>query len=920
MRFNAPFVSFNGGEIGKEVQGRTTIDGYGATASRLENILAEGAGPMTFRRGLKFCVASPTPSAYTHMHPFVYRLNQKYLLMFTDEELRIVENGGIVVRPNVDCNQIANGTFTGLAGWVNYSAGDSTAESGDQELILYCDGPNPAGIYQAVMTNEVGNPHHLDIQVRRGPVDIKIGISINGEEILETVTLRTGHHRLAFTPTASTFYIDLSSSVRRDVILKSITLALTGADLVLPTPWAAADLRSLRMRQDLNVMFIADGTQQRRRLERRGSSSWSLVLSDEKDGPFLTTNIDETIIVAPTTRQGNGQLLSSKPLWKPSDVGSLFKLTQNGQYAQRVLAGEDQWTQPVRVTGVGSARSLTWTTSGTWSATVRLQRSVGNDSTWEDVTNTSIDDGVFTTTSNTGSPFSYADGEDNSIIYYRVGIKTGQYTSGSANVTIFFPGGATDGIARITGYVANDTVDMEVLSPFAALSASSEWAKGAWSDILGWPKGTTIFDGRMWSGFGSKFWGSVSESFESQKAGDQPADAIARSISVGDQAPNVTWALSLSRLIIGCEGSEVVVRSNSLDEPLTTTSMTVREMSTYGSADVNPIKIDTRGVFVERSTRTPMELVYDPQVQDYIARPMTRMHRDIGRSGGIKQLAVARQPETRVFMVRGDGQCLVKLYDPGENVLGWSRILTPGASGAIESVAVLPNQGGEDEVYFMVRRTIEGATVRYLEQMDPMYIESAAAANCLDSYVRYEGAPANNIPVGFAAHLIGQGVKVWADGAYMGTNVINVSGQLTTPLASTKEAITVGLGYTGRYRSSKLAFGAKAGTAIGQQGRPASIVLLLLDAVTAGIRIGGAFNNRMVGISTYLGADSADADEGEAIVYDSGPGLIDATTRSIPLPNATSNDPRLCIEFHAPFPATLQGYTIGHHLDEKVRA
>jgi hypothetical protein len=272
------------------------------------------------------------------------------------------------------------------------------------------------------------------------------------------------------------------------------------------------------------------------------------------------------------------------------------------------------------------------------------------------------------------------------------------------------------------------------------------------------------------------------------------------------------------------------------------------------------------------------------------------------------QLAVARQPESRLFMVRADGQCLVKLFDPGENTLGWSRLISNGASGEIESVAVLPALG-EDEVYFIVHRVIDGVDVRYLEQMDPSYIADAESANCLDSYVRWESAGSTNLPSGFAQHLAGETVRVWADGAYMGENVIGATGMLTTALTQEKEVIVVGLYYEGRYRSPKLAFGAKAGTAMAQHGQPKSINLLLIDSVLSGIKIGGNFTS-MTGLAELQGD----------VVHDHGPGLIDElTTEAIGLDAGTSLDPRLCIKFEAPFPATLQGYVLPHHLDEMVK-
>jgi hypothetical protein len=751
-----------------------------------------------------------------------------------------------------------------------------------------------------------GDDHGLNIEVSAGPAVLRIGTTPGADDIFSETILRTGTHKLSFTPSGS-FWVDLSSSVRREVVVQSIAIASAG-DLVLRTPWATSQLRSLRMDQSLNVMYVTDGQTQKRRIERHGAASWSLTLSDEQDGPFGTPNTDETILVTPSTRVGNGTLTASKSLFRSSDVGSLLQITQNGQYQARVCNGADQWTSPaIRVVGVGTAREITWTVEGTFVGTVRLQRSVGNDSTWEDVR--SEEDGGFGegdagTWKTTGAgEFAFRDGEDNSVIYYRVGIKVGEYTSGSADVTIFFPGGATDGIARITGYTSDVLVSMEVLSPFSALTGSSEWVHGAWSDYLGWPRAVAVFDGRLWNGLESQFWGSVSEIYESHAAGDEPADAIARSVGVGAQAASIVWMLGLNRLLLGTSQSAadvspavvqtglVSVQASQLDEAVTATNLTVRG-------------VDAVGVYVDASGSRAMEIVWDGQSLTYRPRSLMRLHRDIGR-GGILQMAVAHRPDVRLFMVRADGQCLVKLYDRDENALGWCRLVT---DGTFESVAVLPAEE-EDEVYFLVKRTIDGQFVRYLEKLDSLYLESASASNRLDSYVRWEGSAATNVPAGTADHLIGETVKVWADGAYMGTNTVTEDGQLGTALGSAKAAITIGLSYTGRYRSSRLAFGAQAGTALGQKGRPSSIALLLLNS-TRQVQFGADFDTM----------DSLPDLSGDDVEHDAGPGLVDETTEFFPIPGGHTRDPRLCLKAEAPHPVTVQGYMLGFHLDEKVKA
>jgi hypothetical protein len=173
--------------------------------------------------------------------------------------------------------------------------------------------------------------------------------------------------------------------------------------------------------------------------------------------------------------------------------------------------------------------------------------------------------------------------------------------------------------------------------------------------------------------------------------------------------------------------------------------------------------------------------------------------------------------------------------------------------------------------------------------------------------VRYEGSAATNITVGLASHLVGRTVKVWGNGAYLGTNVINAAGRLTTALSTAVTPITVGLAYTGKYRSSRLALGAQAGTALGQRGQPSHIALLLLNS-TRMVEYGADFDTM-----DQLPELSGD------VTYDSAPGLVDDTTEFFAIPAGHSRDPRLCLRMQSPFPVTLQGYALGFHLDEKVR-
>lgn len=733
-----PYVSFNGGEIGQEVLSRTAIENYGATASILENIYPEAAGPMSKRPGLAFQVEL---GAEMYLRKWVYGVDQKYIMAFGDNTLKIIQDGGVIVRPAVS-SAITNGDFASAmgTGWNDASDNVGLATISGGLLRLAADGARRAIARQQVTTSSPGLTHALNISVLWGAVTLRIGSSSGGVQYIDNMVLRTGTHSIAFVP-VGTYWIDLWSTEDRLKLVSSCVVAPAG-DLTLTTPWLASNFTTLRFQQSKDVVYVAgvEGVN-KRRIERHGSASWSLVLSDEQDGPFETPNTDSSLTLQMNVTHGNGTLTCNRNYFDAGHVGALFQITQNGQVHTSTLVGGNQWTEPIKLTGSGDeGRTVRWTVTGTWTGTLTVQDSMDGIS-WSAM-QTGYD-GTQTTTSNGSYSFndhtSSTANRDNIPYYYRIGFKAADYTSGFAVVRISTDSGAQTGIVRVTGYTSGTSCSAEILKEISATTATAEWTEGAWSGVNGYPRAVALFDDRLWNGYLDKYWASQSSLYEIQETGDKDGDAIWRSISTGEVG-KIQWILPLSRVVIGTDAAEDVIRSSAFDDPITPSNITVRDISSWGSADVEPEKVDARGLFIDRSTIHAMEIAYSADVQDYVAKPLTRLHRDIGRPG-LGQICLSRRPETRLYIVRKDGQALTKLYDPQENVLGWSHFITPGSGAKILSIESIPGSvgTGEDEVYFVVKRRISGVYRYYYERLGNFYNTTAADANCLDSYVRYDG-------------------------------------------------------------------------------------------------------------------------------------------------------------------------------------
>ena len=89
--------------------------------------------------------------------------------------------------------------------------------------------------------------------------------------------------------------------------------------------------------------------------------------------------------------------------------------------------------------------------------------------------------------------------------------------------------------------------------------------------------------------------------------------------------------------------------------------------------------------------------------------------------GGINGFAYQQEPDSIAWTVRNDGVLACMTYRREEQVVAWHRHIIGGAFGSgdavVESVATIPGDLDEDEVYIIVKRTIGGATKRYVERM-----------------------------------------------------------------------------------------------------------------------------------------------------------------------------------------------------------
>jgi hypothetical protein len=204
--------------------------------------------------------------------------------------------------------------------------------------------------------------------------------------------------------------------------------------------------------------------------------------------------------------------------------------------------------------------------------------------------------------------------------------------------------------------------------------------------------------------------------------------------------------------------------------------------------------------------------------------------------GGINGFAYQQEPDSIAWTVRNDGVLACMTYRREEQVVAWHRHIIGGAFGSgnavVESVATIPGDLDEDEVYIIVKRTIGGATKRYVERMRNFdFGTSVSDAFFVDSGLTYSGSAATTISG--LDHLEGQTVSVLADGS-IHPDVTVSSGAITLQRSVTKAHI--GLPFTSKVETLRIDSGSALGSAQGKVKRISEVTVRLFRSV--GLKVG----------------------------------------------------------------------------------
>ena len=357
-----------------------------------------------------------------------------------------------------------------------------------------------------------------------------------------------------------------------------------------------------------------------------------------------------------------------------------------------------------------------------------------------------------------------------------------------------------DGYGIITARTSTTVVVVTVTTAFANANANTDWSLGAFSTTTGFPSCVSFFEQRLVFAASinnpQTVYFSKSGDYENMDAniGGTVADDDAIIYTIASNQVNAIRFLTSARtLIIGTAGGEFVVSGGGDNNAVTPTNIMIKKQSNHGAANVDAISVGNATLFLQRAKRKIRELAYNFDVDGYIAPDLTILAEHI-TEGNVVEMAYQEEPLAIIWCVRGDGQLIALTYQREQEVVAWHRHIIGGVFGTgnavCESVAVIPTEDSEYELYMIVKRTINGATTRYVEYLHTFNFDQTdnTSFNYLDSQLGLSksqttltagiNATATTIPVASVSGLSASGkIKIGGEIiSYAGISSLNLTG------------------------------------------------------------------------------------------------------------------------------------------------
>jgi len=790
-RVAVELTNFTGGELSPRLDGRTDLTKYTSGCSTLENLVVYPHGSAARRPGSTFLAEVANSANKTRLIPFEFSTTQTYMLEFSNLKMRVYKDSGAVLEGDKTISAITK------ANPAVVTATSHGYSNGDEVVISSVGGMTEVNGKRFLVADKTTNTFELQD---------KDGVDIN----------------------SSSFTTYTSGGVSNKVF-------------ELATPYTTAQLFDIKFAQSADVMYITHPEHEVEKLSRTGHTAWTLTDVDFTNGPFMDANITTTTLNPASHTVGTGVAVVASAVtginggsgFLATDIGRLINFRDG---YMKVTARADTTNITVEIIkDLGSATaSADWSlgafsdTTGHPSCvtffeqrlvfagttnqpqTIFFSKSGDYENMDANIGGTVADDDaiIYTIASNqvnairfmtatrtliigtAGGEFTVSGGgTDSAVTPTNILIKK-QSNHGSANVDAIAVGNATLFLQRAKRKIRELAYNFDVdgyIAPDMTILAE-HITEGGLTQIAYQQEPNQIVYGVRGDG----------ELVGLTYQREQQVTAWHRHIFGGRFG---IATLTVSDYANIASGTKLTLTKSD--------GTTVNFTSTTGTAGTNEFKTQTNN----NTTATNLKNTINGH-DDFTATVSS---------------AVVTITETAH---EATGYLTIKSFD--------STRLTATSEGkaVVESAAVIPTDDTEYQVYVIIKRTINGATKRYVEFLNVFDFDQTdnTSFNFLDSELSYSGSAVSTLSG--LDHLEGQVVSILADGATHPNKTVS-SGSIT--LDRSAKSVKVGLAYTSLLQTMRLNAGSQNGTSQGKTKRIYDITVRMFE--TIGVEVGPDLSN-----------------------------------------------------------------------------
>ena len=583
----------------------------------------------------------------------------------------------------------------------------------------------------------------------------------------------------------------------------------------IATPYGADSLPRLQWEQSADVIYLVDGLQPMQKLSRFGLANWTIGPVNHSTGPFRVQNLDKARTLQASAATGAITLTAASAIFAANHVGSLMQLNRVGSpdiplwtadvkanVGDRMIYGENCYR--ILSFDGGSGRSG-FSMPGPW--TTAPTTITDGEIIWTQITYASYPEWAQRTTYGLGDKRNIRDiswevtsilaGTDGRAIGVNPPVhEDGDFLSEKGGPVWRYEDDGV-GVVRITAVASPTSASATVLRQLprgVVTQATYRWADGAWSARHGYPSCLASHDQRLIAAATPSdprtFWASAVGDYEDFRPGIEADESFAFSVAGQSSLNRIIWLASgAGALYIGALGEEFSTRSSSAELVIGPTTTVIGSDSTIGSRPIRPIVPDGAPIFISKDGGRLFQMIYSFEADKKRPSELSLPAEHLG-AGGFDEIVWQSAPQRLAWLRRGNGELAAMLYDAAEDVLGWARYSLAG--GAVESIAVSPSaDGAADELTMIVRRTIDGETVRMIERQAVTF-GLLAGQNILDAVHGFASAvfaPEDPSDTFSLPHLAGETVYAWTDQGSVGPLTVAADGTVILPWQVTRATI-----------------------------------------------------------------------------------------------------------------------------------